>query len=365
MSDLVGGDVAPPRLGEPEGRPRGTGRRDRRRRRRRAVVLIGVLAVVVLGGLFAWYEFEANPLGGPGKAVIVTFGQDESAGSAIDALGADGVISSSFAFRLSDFVHGTPTVEPGSYLFHQNQSFSTVRGILSGGPDVHTLAVSPGFTVAEVAQRVAELPIPPKGSFLAAVKRASSSSAYTVPGSGNLEGAIGSGDYQVLPGETAETLLEQMVARFDAQAASLHLASAASSLGITPAQLLIVASIVEKEGVYVKNMGKVARVIYNRLDNGTPLQMDSTVLYSIGQDGGPVTAADLALKTPYNTYLRTGLPPTAICTPSPAALSAAANPTPGDWLYFELVNKDGTEQFSDTFAEQLAAEALARSRGLP
>ena len=66
--------------------------------------------------------------------------------------------------------------------------------------------------------------------------------------------------------------------------------TAAASLGVTPAQLVIVASIVQKEGVYQKNMGKVARVIYNRLAKGTPLQMDSTVLYSLGQDGGPVTA---------------------------------------------------------------------------
>jgi UPF0755 protein len=93
--------------------------------------------------------------------------------------------------------------------------------------------------------------------------------------------------------------------------------------------------------------------------------MDSTVLYSLNQDGGTVTPADLALNTPYNTYLHTGLPPTAICTPSVAALRAAAPPTPGGWLYFELVSKDGTEQFSDTYAEQLAAEQLAASRGLP
>ena len=73
------------------------------------------------------------------------------------------MIGSSLAFRLSDIVHGTPTVIPGSYLFHQNQSFSTVRRLLSGGPDVFTLEVLPGLTLSEVANRVSQLPIPPEG----------------------------------------------------------------------------------------------------------------------------------------------------------------------------------------------------------
>jgi UPF0755 protein len=345
--------------------PRGADRRVRRRRRRRTVlVVLAVLALAVVG-LVSWYEIEANPLGGEGKGVVVTIKAQESAGAAIDALARDGVIGSALAFRLSDIIHGTPTIEPGSYLFHANQSFSAVRRILAGGPDVFSLEVLPGLTLSEVADRVSQLRFAPRGSFAQALKQAAAASPYSPAGTPTLEGAIAPGSYRILPGETVQTLVHQMVQRFDRQVASLHLDSAAASLGVTPAQLVIIASIVQKEGVYTKNMSKVARVVYNRLAKGTPLQMDSTVLYSIGQDGGIVTAADLALKTPYNTYLHTGLPPTAICTPSLGALSAAANPTPGSWLYFELVSKDGTEQFSDTYPEQLAAQALAHSRGLP
>jgi UPF0755 protein len=87
-------------------------------------------------------------------------------------------------------------------------------------------------------------------------------------------------------------------------------------------------------------------------------------LYSENRDGGPVTASDLRLDTPYNTYLHAGLTPTPICFPSTASLQAALAPTPGNWLYFVVVSKDGTEAFSDTFAGQQANEALARSRGL-
>lgn len=337
----------------------------RRHRRRRALALVVVVVVVCLLGLMAWYEFQAHPLGGLGPKVVVTIADDESAGSAIDALAHDGVIASGFAFRLSDIVHGTPTVIPGSYLFHRNETFSAVRTILSGGPDVFSVDVLPGLTLSEVSERVADLPLPLKGSFVEAQKDGSVTSAYSPAGSGSLEGLIGTGEYQVLPGETATQLLSQMVQRFNKQAASLHLTQAAANLGFTPAQLVIVASIVEKEGYIDKNMGKVSRVVYNRLADGKPLQMDSTVLYSLGQDGGTVSAADLQDDTPYNTYLHLGLTPTAICVPSKAALAAAAHPTPGQWIYFQLVNKNGTEQFSVTYAQQLAAEQLATSRGLP
>ena len=176
---------------------------------------------------------------------------------------------------------------------------------------------------------------------------------------------LGTGTYLVLPGETDTTLLTDMVHRFDAQASAAGLSAAsASALGMTPYQVITAASIVEKEGYYFKNMPDVARVIYNRLASSTPLQMNATVLYSLHQDGGPVTAKDLALQTPYNTYLNVGLTPTPICIPSPQALSAAVHPPPGAWLYFVLVNKNGTEAFADTYPEQLANEKLAKERGV-
>jgi len=112
-----------------------------------------------------------------------------------------------------------------------------------------------------------------------------------------------------------------------------------------------VASIVQKEAISpgtaraatAHNAGPVARVIYNRLARGTPLQMDSTVLYALGRDGGPVTPADLAVRTPYNTYLNTGLTPTPICFPSTTALAAALHPPAGKLalLRTDVTRRDG------------------------
>jgi UPF0755 protein len=92
--------------------------------------------------------------------------------------------------------------------------------------------------------------------------------------------------------------------------------------------------------------------------------MDATVLYYLGQDGGTVTPADLRIQTPYNSYLNNGLTPTPICAVSTIALNATLHAPPGTWLYFTLINQDGTMQFSTTFAQQLAAEKLGQSRGI-
>jgi UPF0755 protein len=327
------------------------------------LVTTGAVVVGLVAWAVVWYEGEVNPgPQGPAAVVMVTRGSSVSAVTA--TLARQRVVHSSLAFRIYLVLHGTPVVRPGGYLLHRNEAFGAVRRHLARGPDVFPVTVLPGFTVSEVATRVGEVPGHDAARFLALATSGSVPSPYQPTGSTSLEGLLGTGTYLVLPGETDRTLLSQMAARFNSTASEVGLSSGAAALGVTPYQAVTIASIVQKEGVYRQNLGKVARVIYNRIARGTPLQMDSTVLYSENRDGGPVTSADLALDTPYNTYRHAGLTPTAICFPAKASLQAALAPTPGSWLYFVLVSKDGTEAFSDTYAQQQANEALARSRGL-
>jgi UPF0755 protein len=336
------------------------------RRRRRIVAIVGGSLLVLVLAFALWYELESHALGPPGKQVVVTVREGESFGSVLGSLSQQGVIGSSLAFRVSDLFHGTPTVLPGSYALHQNQTFSEVRAMLAAGPNIFPVDVRPGLTLSEVAAQVDSIPGHKSGGFQATTSSGAVHSVFSPPGSNDLEGMLGTGEYLVLPGETDLTIVRDMVNRFDTNATAQGLSTAsAAALGSTPYEVITVASIVEKEGYYPFNMPKVARVIYNRLARGIPLQMDSTVLYALGQDGGPVTAQDLKVQSPYNTYLTSGLPPTPICMPSNAALNAALHPPPGSWLYFVLVQKNGVMAFSDTYAEQLANEQLAKSRGLP
>jgi len=340
-------------------------RRARIRRRRRLLLAALSIVVLVLVAAVAWYEIEAHPFGRPGARVVVKVKSGEGSGAVAQTLEHKGVVGSSLALRLSLLVHGTLSVEAGAYLFHVNQSFSKVRSILDGGPDVFYVDILPGYTLSEVAGTLEGMPARLTNHFVADAKDGAVRSSLEPAGTDNLEGLLGTGTYQVLPGETAQQLLTQMVVRFEGQAAAAGLTdSSAAALGMTPYQVVTVASIAQKEGYFDKYMGKVARVVYNRLAAGTPLDMTSTVLYALGQDGGPVTTADRTLDTPYNTYLHTGLTPTPICSPSVAALAAAASPPPGAWLYFTVVDKSGKTLFADTYVQQLAHERLARSNGV-
>ena len=341
----------------------GTHRPARRVWPRVVVAVVGVVVLVLLVG-FLWVQHEASPGGSPGAQVVATVGSGTGASQLSSTLQATGVISSSLAYRIWSQFHGSPSVLPGSYAFDKNSSFTTVDRVLSAGPNVFTLDIPPGFTVAEVAARVGQLPGHSSSGFAAVVSGGTVRSPWQPAGSDNLDGLLGTGRYVVVPGETDTTLLNSMIDRFDRLAHRLDLQAASAKVGLTPYQAITVASIVEKEGVIAKNLGPVARVILNRLANDMPLQMDSTVLYSEGRDGGPVTRADLAVHSPYNTYLNKGLTPTPICFPSEAALQAALDPPSGTWLYFVVVQPDGTEAFADTFAQQQANEALAKQRGL-
>jgi UPF0755 protein len=352
---------------DPESRSgRRAARSARVRKRRRILLGIGGTLVVIVLAFVLWYELESHALGPPGRQVVITVHQGESTSAVVDALSRQGVIGSSLAYQISEVVHGSPTVLPGSYAMHQNLAFSEVRQVLAAGPNIYPVNVRPGFTLSEVAQEVDSLPGHAGGEFQKVAASGAVHSTITATDPNNLEGMLGVGVYLVLPGESDTTILTDMVQRFDheVQVAGITPTSAAS-LGVTPYEMLTVASIVEKEGYIPVNMPDTSRVIYNRLAQGIPLQMDSTVLYALGQDGGPVTSQDLKIKSPYNSYLNTGLTPTPICMPSMDALNAAVHPPAGGWLYFVLVQKDGTMAFSDTYAEQLANERLAKSRGLP
>ncbi len=329
-----------------------------------AALLFVVVGVAIILGGYLWVNSEANPSGPPGPQVIVAVPSGTGANQLASTLASKGVIGSSLAYRIWSQLHSPPSIQSGSYAFHQNSSFSAVNGVIAAGPNVFSLDIPPGFTVAEVADRIGQLPGHSKSGFLALTQGGTVHSPWQPAGVTSLEGLLGTGRYVILPGESDTQVLTAMIDRFDHQADNLGLATGSAQLGLTPYQMVIVGSIVEKEGVIGKNLGPVARVVLNRLHAGMPLQMDSTVLYAEGRDGGPVTSADLQTVTPYNTYPNKGLTPTPICFPSQAALQAALNPPPGSWLYFVVVQSDGTEAFSDTFAQQQANEALAKQRGL-
>jgi UPF0755 protein len=149
------------------------------------------------------------------------------------------------------------------------------------------------------------------------------------------------------------------VDRYRAAADKLHLEAAAEKLGYSAHDVMTVASLVQAEARFDDDFNKVARVIYNRLDEGMALQFDSTVHYAVGKDGGVGTSDDeRAVDSPYNTYRNTGLPPTPISAPGDQAIEAALNPAQGSWLYFVTTNPDtGVTKFATSYKEHLRNKA--------
>lgn len=229
----------------------------------------------------------------------------------------------------------------------------------------YSVVVPPGFTMAQIAARVGAIPGHSARAFLSLAESGAVRSPYEPAGVTKLEGLLFPATYTVTAGESDKQLLEAMVARFDQAARELGLSNAPATVHVSPYQAVTVASLVEKEALLPGDRGKVATVVYNRLARGMKLQIDATVIYALGRPVTSVSAEDLQIDSPYNTYKVNGLPPTPIASPGVASLEAALHPTPGPWLYYVLVSRDGAMAFSETYAEQLQNEALAKQRGLP
>lgn len=163
--------------------------------------------------------------------------------------------------------------------------------------------------------------------------------------------------YPIPPGASARQVLRMMVAKFREVAGHLNLPDAAQRTGMSPHDVVTVASLVEAEASRPQDQGKVARVIGNRVKAGVRLQLDSTVHYAINKttDGVFTSAKDRSVDSRYNTYRYLGLPPGAIDSPGEAAMQAALNPTPGDWMYFVTVNLEtGETLFAKTSQQHYA-----------
>jgi UPF0755 protein len=167
---------------------------------------------------------------------------------------------------------------------------------------------------------------------------------------GNPEGYLFPATYPLQEKATPESLLSYMVDTANKRFNGAPIAAGAQRNAMNVYQAVTIASIVQAEASTKADMGKVARVIFNRLERGMPLQMDSTLNYALGRSTLRTTLADTRLDSPYNSYQRMGLPPTPIANPGEDAVRAAISPTPGDWLYFVTV-KPGDTRFTADYAE--------------
>lgn len=178
-----------------------------------------------------------------------------------------------------------------------------------------------------------------------------------------IEGLITAGTWNVDPTAPAPTVLAKLISQSSAELDRSGLPGTAEQLGMTPYEMLVVASLVQREAL-PHDFAKVARVIDNRLGEPQRLEFDSTVNYPLDRQEVATTDADRAKVTPWNTYASDGLPATPICSPGVDALHAAEHPEPGDWLYFVTIDKDGTTLFTHNYQQHLNNIEMALDNGV-
>jgi UPF0755 protein len=334
-----------------------------RDRRRGGVILLIVIvllvsAVVAAGG---WWTY-ATGASGPTEKIVVVIPPGSTGSEVADILKESDVIRSTLAFKVMAKFRGfSGGFEAGTYTnLTTNMSISSALSALKQGPlpQKSLSAVFPeGLTVAQIADRVQDQLGIPKKTFLAAAKSGKFSlPPYLPEGGKNLEGFLFPKSYEFLSGVKADDVIGTMLDQFGTEVESLPW-NAYKKLGLkSKYDVVIVASMIEREAKFDEDRAKIARVIYNRLKKPMRLQIDATVQYALNKYE-PLTRADLEVNSPYNTYLIDGLPPTPIASPGLASIAAALSPADGNWLYYLVCDAEGHHAFSNSYAEFLSLKA--------
>jgi UPF0755 protein len=341
----------------------GGGRGGRPRRRFRWIApLVALLVIVVplaVGGVYAYglYMNKYHPADYSGTgtgSIVVQVTSGDSPTSLAPKLVKLGVVASSRAFVLAA-EHSTNSsgLLPGFYGMHRHMKASLAYAILINPKNMVQIRVTipEGWRLSQIVSYLGAKSGIPLSAYAKVLK---DPAQLHLPGfaNGKPEGYLFPATYDVQPHETALGVLTGMVKRFDQEAANIGLPEAAKQAHLTQAQVVVVASLVQAEGGRLSDYPKIARVIYNRLAHGMPLQLDSTVLYGLNKFGILASDKDLTSPSPYNTYKHKGLPPGPIDSPGAAAIQAVLHPAAGPWLYFVTVNpKTGETLYTSSPAQ--------------
>jgi UPF0755 protein len=302
---------------------------------RRALALAAVLVPIVV----IWFLFSLfQPFAGSGHGrVEVTIPADSGASQVGSLLQQDGVIGSSFFFKLRATLDGDRSkLRAGTYVLQRGMSYSGVLHRLTQltvGPATVNVLIIPGLSRAKVQARLQASGI--KGNYVAETLSSSllDPTSYGAPKRiPSLEGFLWPDTYELTrPVKIADLIADQLT-RFKQEFSQVNL-TYAKSRNLTGYDVLKIASLISEESMLPRDGPVVASVIYNRLRLGIDLGLDSTVSYATG-NYGDLTDAQLNSKSPWNTTNHRGLPPTPIDSPDLPDIQDAAHPAHTNYIYF-------------------------------
>lgn len=347
-------EVEPPRRPDPEKRGRG------------ALVAALLVFGLVLAAIAAFF-FKDQVLGATaedyqgssGDEVIVEVQDGQTLSDIGATLKENGVVASARSFITAATADDrSQSIGPGYYrLAEQMSGEAALNAMLDPANFVVTRVVFPeGLRQDQVIQRLVKATDVRAGKFRAAIKDAGQLGLPKFA-KGNAEGFLFPATYEFAPGAGARDMIQAMLTRYNEAADALRFVPKSKKTGYSAHEVMVIASLVQAEG-HPDDYGKVARVVYNRLAAGMPLQLDATVNYALKKTDINLSPNEIATKSPYNTYRNTGLPPTPINQPGEGAMQGALTPDEGDWLYFVAVNPDtGETKFTSDYDEFLKFKA--------
>jgi UPF0755 protein len=349
--------------------PEASGQGARRSRASRWARVVAAAIATVLLAAAAWFLlslFQPFHGDGEGEEMRVVVPRGSTLGEIAELLEGNGVISSAGFFELRARIEGrSGDLKPGPYGFQENMSYDAVLDRLEKGvaPNVVMVTIPEGRSRREIAPLVEGL----DGNYLRATRRSPvlDPSDYRAGRVRSLEGFLFPATYELKKGQPVSRLVERQLEAFKRNFDEVDLRFARSR-NLTPYDVLIIASMVEREAQVARERRLVASVIYNRLRRDIPLGIDATIRYALNQWNRPLRQSELATSSPYNTREIPGLPPGTIGNPGLASIKAAARPARSDYLFY--VVKPGTcgeHAFSSTdseFQEDVARYNAARER---
>ena len=328
---------------------------DRRRRRAFFLTLAGLLLALVV--LIYW------PYQGYAESAVIIIDQGMSRWAIANELTSRGVLFSRWPFLVYAYLQPRQTLKAGEYSFAERLSAAGVFAKLTRGEiRLYALTIPEGYTRWDIADEVARLRLASREAFLEATNNVELV-ADLAPEAKNLEGFLFPDTYHFARPSEPQQMVRTMVERFRRVYDQLQ-ESATNPQNLSPFQRVTLASLVEKETGVAEERGLIAAVFYNRLEHRMVLACDPTVIYAarLAEDGhfdGVINVSDLERDSPYNTYLRAGLPPGPIASPGRAALEAVLHPPDSDYLYF-VSNTEGGHFFAATAAQHVRNVARYR-----
>jgi UPF0755 protein len=325
-----------------------------------------IIAVVAGAGYVAWTNMKTGSANEEdGKPVTINVPEGSTASEIATILAENKVVGNEIIFKLALKKDGEGAdFKPGKYEMKTDMDYNAIVEQLRKGPPITyiDITVPEGWTAKQIANRLGANTKVFPDEYMQMVTSGSAPVEYEFMKTNkaptkNLEGYLYPQTYRIEKKDiTTGDFLNMQLAEFQKATGSLIWQNAAA-LGRTPYEIIIIASLIERESMVASERPFIASVIYNRLKINMRLQIDATVQYALPVWKERLTLNDLAVESPYNTYKILGLPPTPICNPSLSSIEAALSPATSQNIYYVLSNDNsGKHVFTKTYDEFLAAK---------